>query len=78
MSLLPRLLERIAPPDPRAGERARQRLDRLAKPPGSLGRLEELAWRLALGGAHAWSGATAERRPMRSATARVLLGMAWA
>ena len=27
---------------------ARQRLDRLAKPPGSLGRLEELAWRLAL------------------------------
>jgi nicotinate-nucleotide--dimethylbenzimidazole phosphoribosyltransferase len=48
MSTLPRLLERIAPPDPGAGEAARYRLDRLTKPPQSLGRLEELAWRLAL------------------------------
>jgi nicotinate-nucleotide--dimethylbenzimidazole phosphoribosyltransferase len=48
MSLLPKLLERIAPPEPGPGERARQRLDRLTKPPGSLGRLEELAWRLAV------------------------------
>jgi nicotinate-nucleotide--dimethylbenzimidazole phosphoribosyltransferase len=46
--VLPRLLERIAPPDPGAGEEARRRLDRLTKPPGSLGRLEELAWRLSL------------------------------
>jgi nicotinate-nucleotide--dimethylbenzimidazole phosphoribosyltransferase len=48
MSGLPKLLDRIVTPDPGAGEMARQRLDRLTKPPRSLGRLEELAWRLAL------------------------------
>jgi nicotinate-nucleotide--dimethylbenzimidazole phosphoribosyltransferase len=47
MSVLPELRERIRPPDRAAGAEARRRLDQLAKPPGSLGRLEELAWRLA-------------------------------
>jgi nicotinate-nucleotide--dimethylbenzimidazole phosphoribosyltransferase len=46
--VLPKLLEGIGPPDPGAGEEARRRLDQLTKPPGSLGRLEELAWRLSL------------------------------
>jgi nicotinate-nucleotide--dimethylbenzimidazole phosphoribosyltransferase len=47
MSVLPKLLERIAPLDAATGAEARRRLDQLTKPPGSLGRLEELAWRLA-------------------------------
>ncbi len=34
-------------PDPGAELEARRRLDQLTKPPGSLGRLEELAVRLA-------------------------------
>ena len=38
----------IAPLDPALGSRVRARLDGLAKPPGSLGRLEALAVRLAL------------------------------
>jgi nicotinate-nucleotide--dimethylbenzimidazole phosphoribosyltransferase len=48
VSAYPRLLERIAPPDPGAAAPARQRLDELTKPPGSLGRLEELGWRLSV------------------------------
>jgi nicotinate-nucleotide--dimethylbenzimidazole phosphoribosyltransferase len=36
----------VVPPDPRAEIEARRRLDQLAKPPGSLGRLEELVVRL--------------------------------
>src|SRR5262249_7757758 len=44
---LPKLRERIGPPGAEAGLEARRRLDHLTKPPGSLGRLEELAWRLA-------------------------------
>jgi nicotinate-nucleotide--dimethylbenzimidazole phosphoribosyltransferase len=40
------LRSRIAPPDARAREAAQRRLDALTKPPGSLGRLEELAVRL--------------------------------
>ena len=47
MSALPKLRERIAVPDGAAGAAAQQRLDQLTKPPGSLGRLEELARRLA-------------------------------
>lgn len=47
MSALPKLLERIAAPRPAAGIEAQRWLDRLTKPPGSLGRLEELARRLA-------------------------------
>src|SRR5499426_3467691 len=47
MIALPKLLERIAPPSGTAGQDARRLLDQLTKPPGSLGRLEELAWRLA-------------------------------
>ncbi|OGK78414.1 MAG: nicotinate-nucleotide--dimethylbenzimidazole phosphoribosyltransferase [Candidatus Rokubacteria bacterium GWC2_70_16] len=43
MSDLRRLLDRIVPPDPAVGLLAQQRLDQLTKPPGSLGRLEELA-----------------------------------
>ncbi len=40
---LTRLLARIVTPDPGVALRAQARLDRLTKPPGSLGRLEELA-----------------------------------
>jgi nicotinate-nucleotide--dimethylbenzimidazole phosphoribosyltransferase len=47
MSTLRRLLDAIAPPDDRAALAARGHLDALTKPPGSLGRLEELAIRLA-------------------------------
>jgi len=42
------LLARIAAPDPRVALQAQARLDRLTKPRGSLGRLEELARRAAL------------------------------
>ncbi len=41
------LIDGILPPDERAAESARKRQGELAKPPGSLGRLEELAVRLA-------------------------------
>lgn len=41
------LLAAVAPPDGEAMERARARQARLVKPPGSLGRLEELSIRLA-------------------------------
>jgi nicotinate-nucleotide--dimethylbenzimidazole phosphoribosyltransferase len=42
------LLARIEAPDPRLALAAQARLDRLTKPPGSLGRLEELITRLAV------------------------------
>jgi nicotinate-nucleotide--dimethylbenzimidazole phosphoribosyltransferase len=42
------LLGRIAAPDPRLALVAQARLDRLTKPPGSLGRLEELAARVVI------------------------------
>lgn len=45
-TLLNRLLSAIGPPDAAAGALAQRRLDQLTKPPGSLGRLEELARRL--------------------------------
>ncbi|MBI2526157.1 MAG: nicotinate-nucleotide--dimethylbenzimidazole phosphoribosyltransferase [Candidatus Rokubacteria bacterium] len=48
MKSLHRLLDRIASPDPAVGVAAQERLDQLTKPPGSLGRLEELARRLCL------------------------------
>ena len=41
------LVAAIGPPDPRAAAAAQRRLDELTKPPGSLGRLEALAVRLA-------------------------------
>ena len=44
-TLLETTLEQIQPLDTRLTAQAQQRLDRLTKPPGSLGRLEELAWR---------------------------------
>ena len=47
MSDLTKLRSRIGPPDAGAEVEARRRLDQLTKPPGSLGRLEELAVRLA-------------------------------
>jgi nicotinate-nucleotide--dimethylbenzimidazole phosphoribosyltransferase len=47
-SALSTLLARIDAPDPRVALRAQARLDRLTKPAGSLGRLEELAVRAAL------------------------------
>src|SRR3989304_1122928 len=46
MSTLHKLLSRIVPPDPALAARAQAHLDRLTKPPGSLGRLEELARRV--------------------------------
>jgi nicotinate-nucleotide--dimethylbenzimidazole phosphoribosyltransferase len=42
------LLAQVVGPDPRLALRAQARLDRLTKPPGSLGRLEELATRVVL------------------------------
>ena len=47
MTALPKLLDKICAPDDAAGRETRDLLDRLTKPPGSLGRLEELAWRIA-------------------------------
>jgi len=47
MSALPKLLEAIVAPRPAAGIEAQRWLDQLTKPRGSLGRLEELARRLA-------------------------------
>jgi len=46
MTALDALVARIAGPDPALAEVARRRLDSLTKPPGSLGRLEELAIRV--------------------------------
>jgi nicotinate-nucleotide--dimethylbenzimidazole phosphoribosyltransferase len=48
MSHLDRLRHAIAAPDPAAAAAARRHLDSLTKPPGSLGRLEELAVRLVM------------------------------
>src|SRR6266545_2275525 len=47
MHALPTLRSLIAAPDPGPGLEAQQALDQLTKPPGSLGRLEELARQLA-------------------------------
>src|SRR5262247_3964570 len=47
-SRLSRLVSAIAPPDRSAGAAIQRHLDSLTKPPGSLGRLEEIAWRLAI------------------------------
>jgi nicotinate-nucleotide--dimethylbenzimidazole phosphoribosyltransferase len=46
VNVLPKLLDRIVKPDGAAGLQAQWALDQLTKPPGSLGRLEELARRL--------------------------------
>jgi len=48
MTSVRRILDAIRAPDPGAAATARQHLDSLTKPPGSLGRLEEIAERLAL------------------------------
>jgi nicotinate-nucleotide--dimethylbenzimidazole phosphoribosyltransferase len=45
--LLPSTIEAIKPLDEAAMARARSRQDTLTKPPGSLGRLEELSTQLA-------------------------------
>jgi len=47
VTALPKLLERLRAPDLTAGAEAQRWLDQLTKPRGSLGRLEELARRLA-------------------------------
>ena len=47
MRPLTKLLDAIGGPDPAAAAQTQRRLDTLTKPPGSLGRLEELAVRLA-------------------------------
>jgi len=47
MKLLPKTIEMIKPLDVKAMAEARARQDRLTKPPGSLGRLEELSIQLA-------------------------------
>ena len=44
-TLLETTLAQIQPLDPQLAAQAQQHLDRLTKPPGSLGRLEELARR---------------------------------
>ena len=46
MKLLKSTIERIRPVEPKWREVAKERLDSLTKPPGSLGRLEEFAGRL--------------------------------
>ncbi len=46
VNVFPKLLDRIVKPDGAAGLQAQWALDQLTKPPGSLGRLEELARRL--------------------------------
>ena len=46
MRALLKLLSRISEPDAALGEQAQAHLDQLTKPPGSLGRLEELARRV--------------------------------
>src|SRR5206468_11331657 len=46
MNVLPKLLDRIVKPDGAAGLQAQWALDQLTNPPGSLGRLAELARRL--------------------------------
>ncbi len=46
MNALRKLLSRIAPPEAALAARAQAHLDQLTKPPGSLGRLEELARRV--------------------------------
>src|SRR2546428_10916147 len=48
MTQLSRLLSAIAPPPTEGAEAAQRHLDGLTKPPRSLGRLEEIALRLAL------------------------------
>jgi len=48
MSALTKFLSLITVPDASAGARAQAHLDRLTKPPGSLGRLEEIARRIVL------------------------------
>lgn len=48
MTSVNKLLDAIRAPDPAAGAAARRHLDSLTKPPGSLGRLEEIAERLAI------------------------------
>jgi nicotinate-nucleotide--dimethylbenzimidazole phosphoribosyltransferase len=48
MTRLAELLSAIAPPPPGGADAAERHLDSLTKPPGSLGRLEEIALRLAL------------------------------
>jgi len=47
MELLRETISNIKAPDLQAVEQAKQRLDNLTKPPGSLGLLEEIAYRLA-------------------------------
>src|SRR5213592_2420158 len=53
MTRLSRLLDAIAPPSAGGRQEAQRHLDSLTKPPGSLGRLEEIALRLALLSGHA-------------------------
>src|SRR5258706_11487037 len=48
MTRLPQLLSAIAPPSADGRPEAQRHLDSLTKPPGSLGRLEEIALRLAI------------------------------
>src|SRR5437667_12703234 len=53
MTRLSRLLDAIAPPSAGGRQEAQRHVDSLTKPPGSLGRLEEIALRLALLSGHA-------------------------
>lgn len=64
-SVLEQTIGRIRAPDESAMRAAGQRLDRLTKPPGSLGRLEEIARQLA--------GITGELRPDLSGKAVIVM-----
>jgi nicotinate-nucleotide--dimethylbenzimidazole phosphoribosyltransferase len=65
MNLLKQTIERITAPDENRQKEAAAYLDNLTKPPGSLGRLEELAIRLA--------GITGELRPALAKKAVVVM-----
>ncbi|MSQ33021.1 MAG: nicotinate-nucleotide--dimethylbenzimidazole phosphoribosyltransferase [Dehalococcoidia bacterium] len=72
MELLQRTIAAIGPPDEAAAAAARQRQDSLTKPPGSLGRLEELSIQLA-GITGQIAGITGRSRPRLERAAIIVI-----